>query len=84
MVFFEPIIQTLFNFKDYDTFRVMMERRENVERLLLKIEELDAEALAAEKADRRKRREERGGRWWWPFGKKKNRDPSDTEPPVIG
>ena len=70
MVFFEPFVQTLFNFKDYDTFRELMERRESVERLLLKIEELDAVALAKEKAARRQRRAARGRRWWWPFGKK--------------
>jgi hypothetical protein len=42
LVFFEPIVQTLFNFRDYDTFRRAMERRENVERLLQKIEAADA------------------------------------------
>ena len=40
MVFFEPFVQALFNIAEYDTFREMMERRENVERLLQKIEEL--------------------------------------------
>lgn len=70
MVFFEPFVQTLFNFKDYDTFRELMERRESIERLLLKIEELDAEALVKEKKARRERRAARGRRRWWPFGKK--------------
>jgi hypothetical protein len=42
LVFFEPIVQSLFNFKDYDTFRRAMERRENVEILLQKIEAADA------------------------------------------
>jgi hypothetical protein len=42
LVFFEPLVQTLFNFKDYDTFRRAMERRENVEVLLQKIEAADA------------------------------------------
>jgi len=42
LVFFEPIVQSLFNFRDYDTFRRAMERRENVERLLQKIEAADA------------------------------------------
>lgn len=69
LVFFEPFVQTLFNFKDYDTFREMMERRESVEQLLLKIEELDAVALAKERDARRQRRAQRGRRWWWPFGK---------------
>ena len=42
MVFFEPIVQALFNFREYDTFQRAMERRENVERLLQKIEAADA------------------------------------------
>ncbi len=49
LVFFEPIVQTLFNFKDYDTFRTSLEKRESIEILLLKIEERDATALAREK-----------------------------------
>ena len=42
LVFFEPIVQSVFNFKDYDSFRRAMERRENVERLIQKIEAADA------------------------------------------
>ncbi|MEW5876088.1 MAG: hypothetical protein AB1752_13025, partial [Candidatus Zixiibacteriota bacterium] len=63
MVFFEPFVQTIFNLKDYDTFREMMEQRENVERLLLKIEELDAAALAREKAAKAARRAGKPGFW---------------------
>lgn len=70
MVFFEPIVQTVFNLKDYDTMRIMMEKRENVELLLLKIEELDAEALRKEKDAKAARRATRRGKWWWPFGSK--------------
>lgn len=80
MVFFEPFVQALFNFKDYDTFREMMERRENVERLLLKIEELDAKALVREKEARRQRRAQRKRRWWWPFGSSSDK-PDDSTPP---
>ena len=83
MVFFEPFVQTLFNLKDYDTFREMMERRENVERLLLKIEELDAEALQKEKQARTKRKTQRRGRWSW-FRRKSRPSlpdsPEDTTP----
>jgi len=61
MVFFEPFVQTLFNLKDYDTFRALMERRESVELLLLKIEELDARALQQEKQARQDRRSGRRG-----------------------
>jgi hypothetical protein len=42
LVFFEPIVQSIFDFKDYDAFRRAMERRENVERLMQKIEAADA------------------------------------------
>ncbi len=42
MIFFEPIVQSLLNLKDYDTFRGMLERRESVEALLLRIEHFDA------------------------------------------
>jgi hypothetical protein len=42
LVFFEPMVQAVFDFKDYDVFRRAMERRENVERLMQKIEAGDA------------------------------------------
>jgi hypothetical protein len=80
LVFFEPFVQTLFNFKDYDTFRVMMERRENVERLLQKIEELDAAALAKEKEARRARRAARRKRW--PWRRRTDRGSVPPAPPV--
>lgn len=78
MVFFEPFIQTLFNLKDYDTVRVMLEKRENIERLLLKIEELDAVAFEKEKQAKAERHLARGRRRWWPFGSKS----SPTDPPA--
>ena len=49
MVFFEPIVQTVFNFKDYDTLRTALEKRETVEIMLLKIEKHDAIVHAREK-----------------------------------
>jgi hypothetical protein len=42
MVFFEPIIQTLFNIRDYNTLQVALEKRESVEILIRRIEEYDA------------------------------------------
>ena len=42
LVFFEPMVQAVFNFQEYDAFRRAMERRENVERLMQKIEAADA------------------------------------------
>ncbi len=49
MIFFEPIVQSLLNLKDYDTFRGMLERRESVEMLLLRIEHFDAIASRKDK-----------------------------------
>lgn len=56
MVFFEPMVQALFNFKDYDTFRTMMERRETIELLLQRIEHFDAIAARREKLFRKLKR----------------------------
>ncbi len=78
MIFFEPFVQTLFNLRDYDTFREMMERRENVERMLLKIEEIDAVALQKEKAARKARGGERRG-FWSRFRRKSS--PGSSTPP---
>ncbi len=49
MVFFEPIVQALFNFKDYDTFRQALEKRQSIEILLQKIERYDAVAHERQK-----------------------------------
>jgi len=53
MVFFEPFVSAIFNVKDYNLFRQMMENRDNVERLLQKIEELDAIRLEKERENKR-------------------------------
>ena len=37
MAFFEPFVQTLFSWKDYEDFRKMMEERGTIEILLKKI-----------------------------------------------
>lgn len=49
MVFFEPVIQSIFNFKDYNTLRTALEKRESVEILLLKVESYDAVTTARDK-----------------------------------
>jgi hypothetical protein len=64
MVFFEPIVQSLFNFKYYEIFRIAMERRENVENLLQKIEKHDAELYEREKAIKKFMRAEKK-KWRW-------------------
>ncbi|MFH2054957.1 MAG: hypothetical protein ABIJ61_03275, partial [bacterium] len=57
MVFFEPIVQAVFNFKEYDSFRMMMERRETIEILLQRIEHFDAFAVRKEKLFKKLRKE---------------------------
>lgn len=64
LVFFEPIVQSIFSIKDYNTFRVALERRENIENLLLKIEEFDAVAHDKQKLYKKKLKIERK-KWKW-------------------
>ena len=59
LVFFEPFVQAFFKGRDYNEFVMMMEEREDVERLLQRIEKLDAEMLQKEKEEKRKRKEEK-------------------------
>jgi hypothetical protein len=63
MAFFEPFVQTLFSWKNYDEFRRMMEERGTVEKLLRKIEELDAQAQVKEKASKQERKLKRKKEW---------------------
>jgi hypothetical protein len=64
MVFFEPIVQSIFNFRDYDMLRIAMERRENVENLLQKIEKHDARLYEREKALKKFMKTEKK-KWKW-------------------
>lgn len=43
LIFFEPIVQSIFSFKAYDDVRALFEDRENIERLLCEIEDYDVE-----------------------------------------
>ncbi len=64
MVFFEPIVQSLFNFKDYDNFRSALEKRATIEILLLKIEKYDAISVAREKRIKKYYKEQKKT-WKW-------------------
>jgi hypothetical protein len=64
MVFFEPIVQSVFNFKDYDTIRVALEKRETLEILLLKIEDYNVIASSREKRIKKFLKEEKK-KWKW-------------------
>ncbi len=64
LVFFEPIVQTVFNFKDYDTFRCALEKRESIEILITRIEAFDAVAQKREKAIKKWYKQEKK-KWKW-------------------
>lgn len=64
MVFFEPIVQTIFNIRDYDTFRQALEKRETIEILIRKIEEYDVEIVARQKRIKKFLKQEKK-KWKW-------------------
>ena len=57
MVFFQPIVQSIFTFKSYDDVMTLLEDRENVEHLLRRIEELEAEEQQKIRKEKRRRKE---------------------------
>jgi len=69
MVFFgpilEPICETIFNYREYDVLRRAMERRSNVENLILAIERYDALAYTHDaKVKKFIARERKTWRWY--------------------
>ena len=56
MVFFQPIVQSIFTFRSYDDVMMLLEDRENVERLLRRIEELEAEEQRRIRKEKRLRK----------------------------
>jgi len=55
MVFFDPLVRSIFNVRGYDDVRIALEDRRNVELLLNEIERYDA-TWRAEAKERKKRR----------------------------
>ncbi|MDX9858856.1 MAG: hypothetical protein RBT76_13775 [candidate division Zixibacteria bacterium] len=64
MVFFEPIVQTVFNWRDYDALRLVLERRESIEILIQKVEAEDAVFLKRERAIKKYYKEQKKS-WKW-------------------
>lgn len=62
LYFFEPMVRALFSVPEYERFATMLERRENIEVLLVKIETKDEEARRADRERRDREREERAAR----------------------
>jgi hypothetical protein len=60
MLFLQPFVEAVLRTKDYEAFQQMLEKRENVERLLQKIEALEDERLAQRRAAKDKRKDDPG------------------------
>lgn len=59
LIFFQPIVQSIFNFRTYDEVAEILEDRENLEYLLCRLEELEAERTREEREEKKRRREAR-------------------------
>jgi len=59
LIFFEPFIQTLFNIRQYQRFAILMEHHENWERLIRKMEDLEAEYTEKEKKEKEEKRKKK-------------------------
>jgi hypothetical protein len=62
LYFFEPMVRALFSVPEYERFAALLERRENIEVLLVKIETKDEEERRADRERRDREREERAAR----------------------
>jgi len=62
MHFFEPLVHAFFPVRDYERFALLMERRENLEALLVRIEARDDTARLEEKERRERDRAEKNAR----------------------
>ena len=59
LIFFQPMVQSIFNFKTYDEVAEILEDRDNLEYLLSSIERLEAERTKTEREEKKRRREEK-------------------------
>lgn len=57
LVFLEPFVKTFFDIQSYERFYTLMEDRDNVERLIQRVEDLE-ERLEEEKAERKREKKE--------------------------
>ncbi|HTY08969.1 MAG TPA: hypothetical protein VMF29_07370, partial [Candidatus Edwardsbacteria bacterium] len=70
LVFLQPIVQAVLNRKEYDEITLMMESRENVEKLLVEIEKQEADWQERERKEKEDAKAQRGtgngkrGKWW--------------------
>lgn len=59
LVFIEPFVKTFIDIKNYDKFCLMMEDRSNVEKLILKIEQLEEKVKEEKNQEKREKKAER-------------------------
>ncbi len=59
LYFFEPMVRAFVSVPDYERFAALVERRDTLETLLVKIEARDEATRAEERADKARRRAER-------------------------
>jgi hypothetical protein len=64
MIFFEPIVRTIFPWHQYSEFAVILEERSTLERLLLAIEDAEEERQRREREMRQKTKSTRRRRWF--------------------
>ncbi len=62
LYFFEPMVRALFTVPEYERFAALLERRENLEILLVKIEERDAASRQEEREQKARAKAEREAR----------------------
>ena len=61
MVFFQPIVQTFFEFRDYETIQEAIEHRENVEYFIRRLETLEDEQIEKEKQRKKEKKARQRG-----------------------
>jgi hypothetical protein len=61
MVFLNPIIQPIFNFKDYEEVTEMIENRDNIEFLIQRIEKLQDDQIQRDKKLKSQKKERKRG-----------------------
>jgi hypothetical protein len=59
LVFLQPFVEAFLTIRNYQRFAALMEDRENIERLIQRVEALDEEARAAEKQARAEKKQAR-------------------------
>ena len=63
MVVLEPFVHAIFDLPDYRKFALIMERRENVQKLMIMIENANQKQKADRKEAQKTEKQKRGRRW---------------------